>query len=165
MKRFESFYFREFRSVVGLVYALSGSRLAAEDVAQEAFMAAYRNWDRLATYDRPDAWVRRVAIRLQGRVAKRRMLEVRALVRSALSRDHVVEVAEVSAEVAELWQAVRRLPKRQAQVLTLYYQAGYRIAEIAATLELAEGTVKAHLHHGRRALADRLGRSTRQGVV
>jgi len=44
---FERFYGREFRSVVGLAYALSGSRAASEDLAQEAFIAAHRNWDKV----------------------------------------------------------------------------------------------------------------------
>ncbi len=39
---FDAFYAEHYRAVVGLAYALSGSRLAAEDIAQEAFVAAYR---------------------------------------------------------------------------------------------------------------------------
>ena len=41
VESFENFYERELRSVVGLAYALSGSRVAAEDLAQEAFLAAH----------------------------------------------------------------------------------------------------------------------------
>ncbi|MCJ7725771.1 MAG: hypothetical protein MUP76_05210, partial [Acidimicrobiia bacterium] len=57
---FETFYRTEYRPVVGLAYALSGSRIAAEDIAQDAFLAAHKQWDRVAFYDRPEAWVRRV---------------------------------------------------------------------------------------------------------
>lgn len=39
---FDSFYQRELTPVVGLAYVLSGSRAAAEDLAQEGFFAAYR---------------------------------------------------------------------------------------------------------------------------
>src|SRR3972149_8430222 len=56
---FESFYRGEYRAVVGLAYALSGSRLAAEDIAQDAFLAAHRQWDRVAFYEQPESWVRR----------------------------------------------------------------------------------------------------------
>ena len=38
---FEAFYERELNSVIGLAYALSGSRAAAEDLAQDAFLAAH----------------------------------------------------------------------------------------------------------------------------
>ncbi|MDH3729509.1 MAG: hypothetical protein OES13_00085 [Acidimicrobiia bacterium] len=56
----DRFYARECRSVVGLAYVLSGSRLGAEDLAPEAFAAAYRSWDRIGDYDKPGAWVRRL---------------------------------------------------------------------------------------------------------
>ena len=52
---FESFYRTEYRLVVGLVYALSGSRIAAEDITQDAFLAAHKQWDRVAFYDKPEA--------------------------------------------------------------------------------------------------------------
>ena len=53
------FYARVFPAVVGLAFALSGSRTASEDLAQEAFLAAHR--DRNAWRVRqPDLWVRRV---------------------------------------------------------------------------------------------------------
>ena len=44
---FEDFYSQEYSAVVGLAYALSGSRSGAEDLAQEAFLAAHRNWHRI----------------------------------------------------------------------------------------------------------------------
>jgi hypothetical protein len=65
---FDAFYLREFRGVVKLAYALSGSQLAAEDIAQEAFLRAYRDWSRISHLQRPEAWVRKVAVRLAGRV-------------------------------------------------------------------------------------------------
>jgi DNA-directed RNA polymerase specialized sigma24 family protein len=49
---------------VELVYALSGSRMGAEDIAQEAFLRAYRDWDRVGSYEHQAAWVRRVAANL-----------------------------------------------------------------------------------------------------
>jgi DNA-directed RNA polymerase specialized sigma24 family protein len=57
---FEAFYRREIRSIVGLAYVLSGSSRAAEDLAQEAFLSAFRHWDRIGAFDNPGAWVRRV---------------------------------------------------------------------------------------------------------
>jgi hypothetical protein len=54
---FDDFYAREFSAVVGLAYALSGSRTGAEDLAKEAFLAAHRGWDRVAAFDDTGAWV------------------------------------------------------------------------------------------------------------
>jgi Sigma-70 region 2 len=62
--RFEYFYLQEYPKVVALAYALSGSRAGAEDIAQEAFLRAYRDWDRVGSYEHQAAWVRRVAANL-----------------------------------------------------------------------------------------------------
>jgi RNA polymerase sigma-70 factor, ECF subfamily len=148
---FEAFYLREYQAVVRLAYALSGSRLVAEDIAQEAFLRAFRDWE---TIRHPSAWVRKVAVRRAGRTAHRRLLEARALARLVAGRGPAV--AELPEEDAEVWRAVRALPRRQAQVIALRYVADAPVAEIARTLGLAEGTVKAQLHRGRQALAARL---------
>jgi RNA polymerase sigma factor (sigma-70 family) len=148
---FEAFYLREYHAVVRLAYALSGSRLAAEDIAQEAFLRAFRDWERIR---QPSGWVRKVTVRRAGRTVHRRLLEARALARMLASRGPAV--AELPEQDAEVWRAVRALPRRQAQVIALHYVADVSVTEIARTLGLAEGTVKAQLHRGRQALAARL---------
>ncbi len=80
---FETFYAREFRSVVGLAYALSGSRSGAEDLAQEAFIAAHKKWDHVGGYEKPEAWVRRVVSNLSVSRFRRRASELKALTRLA----------------------------------------------------------------------------------
>ena len=57
---------------------------------------------------------------------------------------------------AEFWDAVRSLPRRQAQVVALHYLEDLSVADVAEVLEMAPGTVKKHLHDGRRTLARRL---------
>jgi RNA polymerase sigma-70 factor (ECF subfamily) len=154
-ERFEDFYRREFAAVVGLAYALSGSRWGAEDLAQEAFIAAHRNWDRLSTYDQPGAWVRRVVANLSVSAFRRRAVEAKALVRMVLAAQPTVP--DLAADDPEFWTAIRSLPRRQAQVVTLYYLEDRPVAEIAEILEMAPGTVKRQLFNGRRSLARRLG--------
>jgi RNA polymerase sigma-70 factor (ECF subfamily) len=58
---------------------------------------------------------------------------------------------------AELWDAVRALPPRQAQVVALHYLEDRSVSQIAAILDCAEATVKVHLRRGRLELARRLG--------
>jgi len=158
---FEDFYAREFKPVVALAYALSGSRTAAEDLAQEAFLAAHRRWDEVGTLARRDAWVRRVVANLSASWFRRRFAEARALARVAAGSTSVLP--ELSAEDAEFWRAVRSLPRRQAQVVALHYLEDRPVAEIAEILGTAEGTVKKHLHDGRRTLARRLALEEDEG--
>jgi RNA polymerase sigma-70 factor (ECF subfamily) len=151
---FEEFYKREFLSVVGLAYALSGSRSGAEDIAQEAFLVAHRDWDRVGSYDRPEVWVRRVVTNLSISVFRRRVVEAKTLARMALG--YTPALPELSADDAEFWRTVRSLPRRQAQVIALHYLEDRPVVEIAQILGTAEGTVKKHLYDGRQALARRL---------
>jgi RNA polymerase sigma-70 factor (ECF subfamily) len=124
----------------------------------DVFLRAYLDWPRIR---RPAAWVRKVTVRRAGRAARRRLLEARALARLLAGRGPAV--AELPVLDAEVWRAVRALPRGQAQVIALRYVVDASVAEIAETLGLAEGTVKAQLHRGRQALAARLGTGTRKG--
>ncbi|MDQ4005049.1 MAG: SigE family RNA polymerase sigma factor [Actinomycetota bacterium] len=151
---FEDFYATEYPAVVGLAYALSGNRWVAEDLAQEAFLAAHRDWARIAAYEQPGSWVRRVVANMSVSAFRRRLSEAKALGRLAFGQASTL--AQLSAEDVEFWGAVRRLPRRQAQVVALHYLEDRTVAEIADALGIATGTVKKHLHDGRRELARRL---------
>jgi RNA polymerase sigma factor (sigma-70 family) len=150
---FDAFYARERRALIGLAYVLSGSRAGAEDLAQDALVAAYRRWDRISGYDDPGAWVRRVVANGARSWFRRRAAEARALLR--IGR-HDFTVPPVDAEADLIWREVRRLPARQAQALALRYLDGQDVASIARILECSENTVYTHLRRGRAALAPRL---------
>ncbi len=151
---FEELYRRELPAVVALAYVLSGSRTAAEELAQDAFLAAHRRWDHIAGYDDPAAWVRRVCVNRSISLIRRRASEAKALARLASRR---VLPEELPADSDAFWSAVRRLPRRQAQVVALHYLDDRSVADTAAVLGCAPGTVKAHLHRARRSLATELG--------
>jgi len=150
---FEAFYVRESRAVIGLAYVLSGSRSGAEDLAQEGFLAAYRQWEMIARYDDPGAWVRRVVANRAISGFRRRQAEAKALIRIR-SAEHVVP--EIPAESEVLWHEVRRLPRRQRQVIALRYLDHRPIAEVALILECSENTVKTHLQRAKQELARKL---------
>jgi RNA polymerase sigma factor (sigma-70 family) len=155
-QRFEDVYLREFASVFALAYAMSGSRWAAEDIAQDAFVVAHRQWGRVGRYDDPGAWVRRVAANLAVSGVRRRLAEARALVRLA-ARQQQQPYADLPSEDGDFWRAVRRLPRRQAQVVALLALGELTTAEVASTLGCSQRTVQVHLQKARVALAERLG--------
>jgi RNA polymerase sigma factor (sigma-70 family) len=162
-QRFEEVYLREFSSVFALAYALSGSRWAAEDIAQDAFVVAHHQWDRIGGYDDPGAWVRRVAANLAVSGVRRRLAEARALVRLA-ARQQEPSYAALPAEDGDFWRAVRRLPRRQAQAVALVALGDLSTAEVASTLGCSQRTAQVHLQKARVALARRLGLPVEQGV-
>jgi RNA polymerase sigma factor (sigma-70 family) len=157
-ERFDDFYRREFRLVVGLAYVLSGSRNSAEDLAQEAFMAAHREWEKLQAYDNPGAWVRRVVANKSVSGFRRSATEMKALAKLAARR--IEPLNEMEPEDTEFWGHVRDLPKRQSQAIALFYLEDRPVEEIARILGCTTSTAKVHLHKGRANLATRLGVET-----
>ena len=151
---FDEFFARERDPVLGLAFALTGDRAVAEDVVQDAFLDAYRRWDRIGVYERPDAWVRRVVANRSVSAFRRRRSEIRMLVQLSTREPQVVP--EISSSTLAFWQAVRSLPKRQAQTAALFYLEDRPITEVARILDMAEGTVKKHLHDARKTLVEKL---------
>ena len=152
---FEMFYRREYTRMVAMARALLRSGASAEDLAQESFLAAHRQWDRIAGYDDPGAWVRRVLINRATSFHRRRGVEWRAL--SKLG-GHAGEdtLPELSPQAVEVWEEVRRLPKRQAQATVLHYVDQLSMEEVADVMGISSGAVKAHLHRARAHLSQRL---------
>jgi RNA polymerase sigma-70 factor (ECF subfamily) len=150
---FDRFYRDNYRSVVALVYSLSGSRSGAEDIAQEAFLRAHRRWSQVSRHENPEGWVRVVAMNV-GRSRLRRLgAEMRALGRFVGMTN---TVPELEPHNERFWQAVKDLPKRQREVVALHYLEDRAIADIAATLGIAESSVKNSLAQGRAKLAKTL---------
>lgn len=152
---FERFYRREFDGVVRLAFVLSGTRWGAEDLAQDAFIDAHRRWDEIGRYDNPGGWVRRVVSNRSVSWYRRRLAEAKALFKlSARSRS---SLPALEPESEEVWEAVRKLSNRQAQVVALTYLEDMSLGEIADLLGLSVPTVGTHLQRGRRSLARTLG--------
>ena len=152
---FDGFFEAEFRRVVALVFGLTGSRWVAEEIVQDAFLEAHRRWGEVSGLDRPDAWVRTVAMNRARSWSRRAGAEARALGRFVGQRRSVPDELPESSE--GFWREVRGLSGRQCEVLVLHYLEDRSVAEIATMLGIAEGTVKVHLHRGRLSLAERLG--------
>lgn len=153
---FDEFYRNEWTAVAALAHTLCGSHGTAEELAQDAFVAVYRNWDRVSAMDRPDAWVRRVVANSATSELRRRAADLRARSRLRSVRPADPARTQLAADHDHFWAAVRRLPPRQAQAVALHYLEDRSVADIARILDCAEGTVKVHLHRGRTALAERL---------
>jgi RNA polymerase sigma-70 factor, ECF subfamily len=149
---FDVFYRRELPALVAFARALSGSS-SADDIAQDSMLVAYRRWDTVANLDVPAAWVRRVCANRCVSTLRRRGVESRALLRLRSRRE---EPVAMGAGHEAFWAEVRRLPRRQAQVIALHYIYDLGVADVAATLGCAEGTVKVHLSRARSALAERM---------
>ena len=158
---FDDFYRSERRAVLGLAWTLCGDRSLAEELTQDAFVAAHRKWQVVSGYEDPGGFVRRVVANRSVSAIRRRTAEARALLR--VGSRPACPAAEAELPDDEFWAAVRALPDRQAQTVALHYLEDRPIDEIAVILEIAPSTVKVHLHRARQTLAETLGTS-REGT-
>jgi RNA polymerase sigma-70 factor (sigma-E family) len=149
---FEEFVAQHGRRLVGLAYTLVGSHSVAEDLVQDAMIAAYRRWDEVGRMDDPAAWVRRVVANRSVSHVRRRITEARGLARLAGQRQEPV-IVPVSDESEALWAAVRRLPRRQRQIIALRYHDQLSMSEIADTLGCSKESVNTHLRRARATLS------------
>jgi len=161
---FEAVYERHATAAFSLAYRMTGSRGAAEDVVQDAFLSLWRSH---ARYDRERGSVRTWVL---GIVHNRAIDAVRRSVVHDRRRagddglDERLEAAERTdveaarlAEAREVRSALAALPPEQSRVIELAYFGGFTHTEIAEILGAPVGTVKGRMRLGLEKLRDRLG--------
>lgn len=146
---FRAFYRSEYRAVLGLAYALSGDMATAEDLCQEAFLAAFRRWAEVGAMDYPGAWVRRVVANKSISRFRRVLAEGRALLR--FGPDPVGPSPSVDS--LAVWTAMSKLPRRQAEVVVLVYFSGLSHVEAANVMGRSVETARTHLKRAKTQLA------------
>jgi RNA polymerase sigma factor (sigma-70 family) len=149
---FAWFFRDEFAAVARTAYLILHDRQAAEDVAQEAFTQLLLNWGKVSGYERPEAWVRRVAIRMAVRFARRERLRELLLPWVDPPRPSVEPTTDPDRAAA-----IRALPPQQRAAVALYYFEDRPLTEIAGILGCSHSTAKVHLFKARQRLARILG--------
>ena len=161
---FDAFFEQHQSALYGYVRRMLPTHEAALDVAQEAFFRAWRHFETVRGYDRPQAWLFRVATNLALDTFRRRQPTGLARIFSERSADisdegesgDIISALtdpfdmEQSLAVRDLVnQALARLPERQRAAVLLWAAHGLTCAEIAAALETTEVNVRQMLSRGR----------------
>jgi len=149
---FGELYVRHYAFAVGVAYAVLGESHAAEDAAQEAFVAALRGLARLKRPGEFASWLRAICRNLARDMARSRTVTAPAPdapAPGAEDRDEDVEQA--------VRRSVDRLPQAAREVVLLRYYSGLSHEEIAVALGLSSQAVHGRLVRARRKLAQHLG--------
>lgn len=146
----QGLYDAAYRRLVGQLTVMTGSLAEAEDVVQEAFVKAILHERTLRRVGNPEAWVRTVAVNLAR--SRWRRLKRFAHLMPQLAPDDLTDRGELSEDRATLVDALRRLPQAQREAIALHHLADLPVAEVAETLDVPVGTVKARLSRGRAVL-------------
>lgn len=164
---FDALYERHSREAWALAYARYMDADLAMDVAQEAFLRLWRQWQAGEQILNPRAWVLRVArnlaedhaksaFRRNGTQAPPTLAALHG--REGMPLDQLVE----REQMARVRALVKELPAADREILTLKYALDYDSADIAELLGINTPAVHMRLSRARQRLAERL---TSQGVV
>jgi RNA polymerase sigma-70 factor, ECF subfamily len=145
---FDRVFRTEFEPVKRTVLLICHNHDTAQELTQDAFLQLVRHWKKVKDFERPGAWVRRVAIRLT--IKRLRSEERRRRAEAAMVLPGVDE------HDLDVMRAVRQLPPRQRAAVVLRYFEGCTGPEIGQLLGCSEATARVHLHRARQRLTELL---------
>ncbi|MCE7082908.1 SigE family RNA polymerase sigma factor [Streptomyces sp. ST2-7A] len=145
-------YRAHYRSLLGLAALLLDDTASCEDVVQEAFIRVHSARRRVRDPEKTLAYLRQTVVNLSRSALRRRILGLKLLSKPMPDMASAEEGAYEQLERAELVKAMRGLQRRQREVLVLRYFADMSEAEVARTLGISAGSVKAYGSRGIAAL-------------
>jgi RNA polymerase sigma-70 factor (ECF subfamily) len=165
-RAFEVVYERHSGAAFSLAYRMTGKRVTAEEVVQEAFLAL---WRANARYDRTRGSVRTWVLGIvhnraidalrRGMVHDRRRASDEGLEERFEARERTDVEAARHDEAREVRGALGTLPPEQLKVIELAYFGGFTHSEIAEMLDTPIGTVKGRMRLGLAKMRAQLGPS------
>ncbi len=160
-EEFQWLFGAEYPAVLRTTYLVLHDRQRAEEITQDAFVQLLRHWDKVRDYDSPQAWVRRVAIRLAVRDVRRERTRTRLTRREATLAS--TETPRTGLD-RDLLAAIQSLPPQQRSVVVLFYYEDRPMDEIAEIVGCSPSTGWVHLHKARRRLGALLAEEVNSDV-
>jgi len=148
----ERLYAEHWASLVRLGALLLRDRVAAEEVAQDAFVALHRRWGSVRDQRKALAYLRRSVVNGCRSAQRRSAVAGRCVPDVQRPVDSAESTVLAAAHRAAVLAALDGLPRRQREVLVLRHWLDLSEAEIAATLRISRGSVKTHSSRGLNAL-------------
>ncbi|WP_405423937.1 SigE family RNA polymerase sigma factor [Streptomyces erythrochromogenes] len=145
-------YQAHYRSLLGLAALLLDDTASCEDVVQEAFIRVHSARNRVRDREKTLAYLRQTVVNLSRSALRRRILGLKLLSKPMPDMASAEEGAYDQLERDDLIKAMRGLQRRQREVLVLRYFADMTESQVAETLGISLGSVKAYGSRGIAAL-------------
>ncbi|MEU3529048.1 SigE family RNA polymerase sigma factor [Streptomyces sp. NPDC038707] len=145
-------YRAHYRSLLGLAALLLDDTASCEDVVQEAFIRVHSARRRVRDPEKTLAYLRQTVVNLSRSTLRRRILGLKLLSKPMPDAASAEEGAYDQLERRDLIKAMKGLQRRQREVLVLRYFADMTEAQVAETLGISIGSVKAYGSRGIAAL-------------
>jgi RNA polymerase sigma-70 factor (ECF subfamily) len=154
-KGFESFYEAERDGLFGALVLITGNRHEAEEVAQDAFLALWERWDRVAGLEDPTGYLYRTAMNGFRKRRRRAAMAVRRTLHLVPQED-LFGQADARQVVA---QALAGISRRQRAALVLTELLGFTSEEAGRALGIRPVSVRVLASQGRAAIKKKMERS------
>lgn len=145
-------YQAHYRSLLGLAALLLDDTASCEDVVQEAFIRVHSARKKVRDREKTLAYLRQTVVNLSRSALRRRILGLKLLSKPMPDMASAEEGAYDLLERDDLIKAMRGIQRRQREVLVLRYFADMTEVQVAETLGLSLGSVKAYGSRGIAAL-------------
>ena len=145
--RLAELYARHAAEAIRLAYVLTGDRLLAEDLVQDAFVRLAGRLVHLRDPHAFDAYLRRTVVNLANSYFRRKRVE-RAYLRRSTAEPRPVGAAHDADRRDELWQDLQRLPSRQRTAIVLRIYEDLPERRVAEILGCRPGTVRSLVSRG-----------------
>ncbi|MET9697069.1 SigE family RNA polymerase sigma factor [Streptomyces sp. NPDC006529] len=145
-------YQAHYRSLLGLAALLLDDTASCEDVVQEAFIRVHSARSRVREPEKTLAYLRQTVVNLSRSALRRRIIGLKLLSKPMPDMASAEEGAYEQLERDDLIKSMRGLQRRQREVLVLRYFADMTEAQVAETLGISLGSVKAYGSRGIAAL-------------
>jgi RNA polymerase sigma factor (sigma-70 family) len=149
--------------VCSLAFSATGSLSQSEDLAQETFVAAWRQLRDLREPDKLRSWLCRIArnltsdvLRQQGREPSHCAESLEEIAESPAPGPQPAEQTMSNEEQAILWRSLEKIPGIYREPLVLFYREHQSIEAVAQNLDLSEDAVKQRLSRGRKMLHEQV---------
>jgi RNA polymerase sigma-70 factor (sigma-E family) len=161
---FAEFFERHYTELARLAYLLTGDADGADDLAADALVAVWHQWDRVRAADHPAAYVRGVIANMARSRIRSAIRERRRIALFWSQRPERVEGPDIPV-VIDVREALRRLPFRKRACVVLRHAFDLSERDTALALGISVGTVKSQTSKATAELQRLLGTSAASELV
>jgi RNA polymerase sigma-70 factor (ECF subfamily) len=149
----QELYNRFAPKMLSICHRYASSKDDAEDIFQEGFLRIFENLNQLKNHDLAEWWMMKIfineALKLYNSKKRINLVEDLSVIKPAPETEYGVAEKLGTDEITQL---IRKLPDRMRIVFNMYVIEGFSHSEIAAMLNISEGTSKSNLHDARKTL-------------
>jgi RNA polymerase sigma factor (sigma-70 family) len=156
--------------ICAIAYSACGDIGRSEDIAQDTFVAAWRNLGELKEPDKLKSWICGIArnltnnsVRQQQRTPTTTAGPLPPEYRSGSATPHEETISKE--EEALMWRALETIPETYREPMILYYRENQSTQAVAAALELSEDAVRQRLSRGREMITERVAKTVESALL